>query len=818
MDENILDPDLSANKLIEDEDEFHHLNNPVMGLRPIVKKYLNSVTDVKAVENKFFFTDGEARVEVSILTDEIIKVRLAPHGVFLEEFSYAVPKFEQKASVFSLHEDELEYRVSTSTVNCHVRKKDFSITFSDAQQHVTSVDAVPMHWEENTQFGGYYVFGTKVCHADEAFFGLGDKASDLNLRGRRFKNWNTDAYSFAWNQDPLYRSIPFYISLNEGIAHGIFFDNTFKATFDFGAEDHTKTSFWADGGELQYYYIHGPHMMDVVKRYHSLTGTHPMPPLWALGYHQCRWSYYPENKVRTIAKGFRNNKIPCDGIYLDIDYMDGYRCFTWNRKYFPDPKKMIKELAADGFKTVVIIDPGIRVDDNYSVFREGKENRYFCRRCDDYFMEGHVWPGRCQFPDFTNPEVRSWWGGLFDELVQLGVAGVWNDMNEPAVFGAGTFPDDVRHQYDGFRGSHRKAHNVYGMQMVRATYEGLRKQMKNKRPFTITRAGYAGVQRYASVWTGDNVASWEHLRLGNIQCQRLAMSGISFSGTDIGGFSGEPDGELFTRWIQFGTFSPFMRAHSAGDTKEREPWSFGEPFTSINRKFIELRYRLLPYLYSTFWEHHRYGFPILRPVVLQEQDVLTNQARQDEFTYGDKILICPVLEPGQISRRVYLPKGDWYHYWSNEMVEGGAEVEVATPLETMPMFIKAGTILPEYPVQQYVGEKEITEVKLNVYYSNYEVNSFFFEDYGETFAYEQDIYSEKKFIVIGKEAALTIQQSMEGLYTPRYENYTFKVIGLPFKPSKIIIDAREVSSFEFDEDDNFVFVYNKNFKQIEILK
>lgn len=814
-DNNIVDPELLPAKLVEEE-EFHHINNPAAGIKPIVKKYLGMPIAAEQKRNKFFFTDGDAKVEITVVTDEIIRVRLAPHSVFLDEFSYAVPKKEKKVSLFSLNEYEDEYVVSTNIVNCHVRKKDFFISFSDNQNHITSSDAVPMHWEENVKFGGYYVYCTKECHTEESFFGMGDKPTEFNLRGKRLKNWNTDAYSFAWNQDPLYRSIPFYISLNEGIAHGIFFDNTFKAEFDFGAEDATKTSFWADGGELQYYYIHGPHMMDVVKRYHSLTGTHPMPPLWALGYHQCRWSYYPESKVRMVTKTFREQKIPCDGIYLDIDYMDGYRCFTWNRKYFPDPKKMIKELADQGFKTVVIIDPGIRVDDNYSVFKEGKENRYFCRRCDDYFMEGHVWPGRCQFPDFTNPEVREWWGGLFDELVQLGVAGVWNDMNEPAVFGNGTFPDDVRHQYDGYRGSHRKAHNIYGMQMVRATYEGMRKLMKNKRPFTITRAGYSGVQRFSSVWTGDNVASWEHLKLGNIQCQRLSVSGISFCGTDIGGFSGEPDGELFTRWIQMGTFSPFMRAHSAGDTKEREPWSFGEPFTTINRKFIELRYRLLPYLYSTFWEHHRYGFPILRPIVLQEQDVLMNHFRQDEFTYGDKILICPVMEPGQKSRKVYLPKGKWYNFWNHELVEGGKEIMVPTPLDIMPIFVKAGSVIPEYPVMQYVGEMEIEEVKLNVYYNDAEVNSFLFEDYGETFAYEQDIYLEKKFVVRGKDNKFTIQQSMEGLYTPRYENYHFNIVGLPFKPTQMVADNNEVPDFTIAADKSVQLKLRKNFTQLVI--
>lgn len=801
-----------------EQEIIQHLNNPVTNLKPIVKEYLTGVREVKADNNRFYFSDGNAKVEVRVVSDEIIRVRLAPHGVFLDDFSYAVPQVDQKVTTFSLKESEDFYAISTNTVTCKINKADFLVSFSDNLSGLEmSKDASPMHWEENVEFGGYYVYATKDCLPEENFFGLGDKSGNMNLRGRKFQNWNTDAYSFGWDQDPLYRTIPFYIGVHQSAAYGIFFDNTFRSYFDFGKENNAKTSFWADGGELQYYYIHGPHMMDVVKRYQTLTGTHQLPPKWALGYHQCRWSYYPETKVRAIAQGFRDHKIPCDAIYLDIDYMDGYRCFTWNKKYFPDPKGMIKDLANMGMKTVVMIDPGIKVDDNYWVFKEGKENNYFCRRSDDYFMEGHVWPGRCQFPDFTNPKVREWWGGLYKELIDIGVAGFWNDMNEPAVFGAGTFPNDVRHNYDGYRGSHRKAHNIYGMQMVRSTYDGLKKLMRNKRPFTITRAGYSGVQRYACVWTGDNVATWEHLKLGNIQCQRMSISGVPFVGTDIGGFSGEPDGELFTRWIQLGTFSPFMRAHSAGDTSEREPWSFGEPFTSINRKFIELRYQLMPYIYSVFWEHHRYGFPILRPLAMLEQEHISNHFRQDEFTFGDKILVCPVLEQGATSRLVYLPKGQWYNFWTHELLNGENEYEVDAPLEDMPLFVRAGSVIPEYPVMQYVGEKPIDEVWLNIYYAGYEVNSFLFEDHGDTFAYEQDIYLEKKFSVKGDGKNLFIQQATEGLYTPNYELYDYNVIGLPFEVSKIFVDDKEVTDFSIDERKRLRFKSNKNFMSIKII-
>jgi alpha-glucosidase len=814
--EKFLSPNIELS--VADLEDMQHLNNPIVGIQPIVKKYLDAIKEVKQDANKFYFSDGTSTVQIRIVSDEIIRVKLAPNSVFLEEFSYAVPSLEQKVAVFTFTETATHYQVATNTVQCLISKADFCISFADNQGNITNQDYQAMHFEENTAFGGYYVYCTKKCSNGESFFGLGDKPTDFNLRGKRFQNWNTDTYSFSKHQDPLYRSIPFYLSLKEGNSYGIFFDNTYKTHFDFAHEDQNKTSFWADGGELQYYYIHGPHMMDVVKRYHTLTGTHKLPPMWALGYHQCRWSYYPESKLQDLAKNFRDRKIPCDALYLDIDYMDGYRCFTWNKKYFPNPKKMIKELSDDGFKTVVIIDPGIKVDDNYWVFKEGKDNKYFCRRSDDYFMEGHVWPGRCQFPDFTNPEVRKWWGTLFKELVEVGVAGVWNDMNEPAVFGAGTFPDDVRHDYDGHRGSHRKAHNVYGMQMVRATYDGLKLLQKNKRPFTITRAGYSGLQRYSCVWTGDNVATWEHLKLGSLQMQRLSVSGIPFAGTDIGGFSGEPTGELFTRWIQLGVFSPFMRAHSAGDTAEREPWSFGPELEAINKKFIELRYRLLPYIYAAFWEHHKYGFPILRPVIMLEQDNASNHYREDEFTFGDKILVCPVLNEGATTRKLYLPAGTWYDYWTHEALEGAQEHTVAAPLDSMPIFVKAGSVIPEAPVMQHVNEFEAEELLFQIYYSNYEVNSFHYEDHGDTFAYEQDIYLEKKFVVNGDKTSMLVKQSIEGLFTPRYETYELKLIGLPFTPTKVIIDGKDyVGSLVFDDLKRVIITTSKHFKLIQVL-
>lgn len=809
----------TAQKLREEwnnqyEEEIHHTNNPVLDPPSIEKKYLKPIRQFIQQDNSFYFHDGVATVEVKVVSDEIIRVRLAPNSSFLKDFSYAVSNSTQHVDLFDLTEDDTSYRVRTNTVTCVIEKETALVSFVDRDGKVFSKDATPMHWEENADFGGYYVYNTKDAAPNESFFGLGDKPTHLNLRGKRLVNWNSDTYSFGFNRDPLYKSIPFYVGLKDGEAYGIFFDNTFKTYFDFAAEDPAKTSFWSEGGELQYYYIHGPAMEDVIKRYHLLTGTHYLPPKWALGYHQCRWSYYPEAKVRDLAKQFRDRKIPCDAIYLDIDYMDGYRCFTWNKKYFPDHKKMIADLSEDGFQTVVMIDPGIKVDENYWVYKEADKNNYFCRRGDDYFMEGYVWPGRCKFPDFTNPEVRKWWGGLYKDLVDSGVSGVWNDMNEPAVFGRGTFPNDVRHQFDGQRGSHRKAHNIYGMQMVRATYDGLKALLHGKRPFTITRAAYSGTQRYASVWTGDNVATWEHLKIGSLQLQRLAMSGLSFCGTDIGGFSGEPSAELFSRWLQFGVFSPFMRAHSAGDTAEREPWSFGEEYEAINRKFIELRYQLLSYIYTVFREHAVAGKPILKPLIMLEQSD-DNHNREEEFSFGDKILVSPVLEDGQRVKTIYLPKGYWYDYWTHALMTGGEEHSIETPLDQMPMFIKAGTVLPINPIMQHVNEKVMDDLALNIYYLNGSLDSNLYEDDGESYAYENEYYIDKKFKLQGTETSLTVQQSREGRYHTPYTSYKIKLIGLPFNVNKVLVDNDSVD-FEKDKDGSLHLVVGKGFDKIMV--
>ncbi|HHB51902.1 MAG TPA: DUF5110 domain-containing protein, partial [Saprospiraceae bacterium] len=457
-------------------------------------------------------------------------------------------------------------------------------------------------------------------------------------------------------------------------------------------------------------------------------------------------------------------------------------------------KKMVSELTDEGFKTIVIIDPGIKIDMNYYVFKEGLENDYFCKRADGPYMKGKVWPGDCYFPDFTNPEVRTWWSGLFKGLIEnIGVKGVWNDMNEPAVMEVPnkTFPNDVRHNYDGNPCSHRKAHNIYGMQMARATHHGVKKYTYPKRPFIITRSAYSGTQRYSSTWMGDNMASWEHLWIANVQVQRMAMSGFSFAGSDIGGFSEQPDGELYARWIQLGVFHPFFRTHSSGDHGEQEPWTFGDEIMNIVKKSIELRYQLLPYLYTAFWDYLKEGTPILKSLVLYDQEDIQTHHRNDEFIFGDKILVCPILEPNANGRRMYVPRGNWVNYYTDHTVNGGKEMWVDAGIDTIPIFIKEGAIIPKFPIQQYVGEKQIEEMRLDIYYKQGKEKSKVYEDAQDGYDYTKGRFNVRTFKLLGKANEIIITHHKSGKYQSTLRSFQLVFHNLPFELGKIQVDNED---------------------------
>jgi alpha-glucosidase len=760
-----------------------------------VKHYPDTIKEWKKEGNYFYFYTSETILEVRIVSDKIVRFRYAADGKFQRDFSYAVSdRMEESPVNFGIREYEENVELYTDALRIYINRDDLRLTITDKEGRIINQDELGFHWQYYLQKGGKIVYCSKLIQEGEYFYGMGDKPTDLNLYNKRVENFGTDAYGYQKDTDPLYRNIPFYYGLHQGIGYGIFFDNTFRTIFDFGRERENVTSFWARGGEMNYYFIYGPELMQVAEGYTRITGTPELPPLWALGYQQCRWSYYPDKRVKEIAAEFRKREIPCDVIHLDIDYMEGFRCFTWSKEGFPEPTGLIKDLSAMGFKVVVIIDPGIKVDPDYNVYQQGIAKDYFCKRADGALMEGDVWPGKCVFPDYTNPAVREWWASLFKGLVDTGVRGVWNDMNEPAVFEMGTFPEDVRHDYDGEAVSHRKAHNIYGHLMSKSTAAGMRKYLMPNRPFLISRSCYAGAQRWTSLWTGDNVSSWDHLWLATIQCQRLAVSGISFAGSDIGGFIGEPDGELYVRWIQLAVFHPLMRTHSASNETgfNQEPWSFGGEYEKVAKKFIQLRYELLPYMYTTFWQYSTNGTPMLRPLAFVAQHDKETLDRTHEFMLGDSLLISHVSEQGMEEKEVYLPAGQWYYYWNDQLHNGAQTVKIPTPLDEMPLFVKAGAVVPHYGKIQWVEQRDAEEMILHVYYSDQVTSSMLYEDAGDHYGYKNGQYNNIRFKQTSTKTQFELKKRFFGNYDAAYKKHHIYIHGLPFKPKEYILDGKAV--------------------------
>lgn len=590
----------------------------------------------------------------------------------------------------------------------------------------------------------YKVFVPKKMEQNMYFYGFGEKTGHLNKKGYHYVNYNTDNPApHGETFDRLYKSIPFFTVIHENKAFGIFFDNHFETHFDMGKDDPKCYYFAAVDGNLDYYFIYGPKIDNVLKNYTYLTGKMPIPQRWTLGYQQCRWSYGDEKRVMEIAYNFRERNIPCDTIYLDIDYMNGYRVFTWNNKKFKNPSEMIKKLNSMGFKVVTIIDPGVKVDKDYNIYAEGIKNGYFVKDNDGIVYTNEVWPGKAVYPDFLNSNTRKWWAKNQKIMIDTGISGIWNDMNEPASF-KGPLPDDVKFDDDGIIIDHKEAHNVYGHLMAKATYEGM-KENTNRRPFIVTRACFAGSQKYAAVWTGDNQSIWEHLRMSIPMLMNLGLSGMSFCGTDVGGFGYDCTSELLSRWVQVGAFTPLFRNHSSMGTRDQEPWSFDKETEDINRKYIKLRYKIIPYIYDCMYESSKSGAPLIRPLLFNYQDDTETYEINDEFLCGPNILVAPVLEQGKKARMIYLPQGNsWVDYFTKEEFNGGQYIIKKTPLDICPIFIKSGsTIAVSKYEENFVGEKSNDTLKLLLFLgkNNSENKYIHYNDDGESFKYKDGEYN-----------------------------------------------------------------------------
>lgn len=728
--------------------------DPIRGVGNIVKTELGNQQISIQTDNSF--------VEVTVYAPNMVRVRMDKKALG-RNFSYAVIAKPQAVKT-NIQQSDTEIIVTTDSLRAKITKAPFSITFYTPDGKIINQDEAGL----TTSWIGEEVTTYKKMQDSERFIGLGEKTGNLDRRGNGYTNWNTDAFGYGTGQDPIYASIPFYVGIHNGLNYGIFLDNSYQSDFNFGASNNRFSSFSAQGGEMNYYFIYNKQLTDVIKSYTSLTGRMTMPPLWSLGYQQNRYSYYPETEVMRIAQTLREKKIPADGITLDIHYMDNYKLFTWDKQRFGNPLKMTKELEKMGFKTTVIVDPGIKVEPGYGAYERGLKSDIFIKYPDGTNYTGQVWPGWTHFPDFTSEKGRNWWAQEVKFFSNTGVSGLWNDMNEIATWGQ-KMPNNVLFNFDGQPTTHKQAHNVYGLQMAKASYEAARQEM-NKRPFILTRAGFAGLQRYTALWTGDNRSEDDHMLLGIRLMNSLGVSGVPFTGMDIGGFTGGASPALFARWMQIGAFTPYFRNHSAVNTKASEPWTYGEEVLEISRNYVNLRYTLLPYIYSNFYEATQSGLPLMRTLALKNtHDAKVYEGQyQNQYFFGEAFMIAP-SESYKNLLKVYFPEGKFYDLYTDAVESGNQEKMIEQSKHKLPVYVKGSSIIPMQSLIQSTSEQPTDTLFLHIYKGDVQNSFVYYEDDGETYNHEKGDFYKRLIRYNPLNSSITIGKA-EGKFKSKFNN------------------------------------------------
>jgi alpha-glucosidase len=752
---------------------------------------IGDITGFSQSANSVVFRCAKGLVRLSVVNERVIRVEAVSGDSFPVKRSFVVlESVKPSETAFGVAEDSKGWLLTTSALRVHVTRSPCSLTFRDLQGRVLSEDASDIVVKGE----GDELRCIKVLPKNEHYYGFGHKGGRLDKRGTRMVMWN-QYQAYTPDSDPLSINVPFFVAIRAGIAFGVYLDSPAKSVFDMGAKNRKQYSFTCSDPHLDYYFIYGPDPKQVLYSYSRLTGTMPLPPRWVLGYHQSRYSYPTERRVREIARELRTRQIPCDVIWFDIHYMDGYRLFTWDKKAFRNPEKLIANLRAAGFHSVVIIDPGVKQEEAYSVYKSGVAKDCFLRKVDGSLFVGTVWPGSAVFPNFLSPAVRLWWGDLHTPLLDQGVAAIWNDLNEPQVFLYAEYDELAKTvHFDGER-TYPDAymHNLYANLENQATFEALLRRRPNQRPWILSRAGWAGVQRYAAVWTADCASTWEYLRVTVPMLLNLGMSGMPFVGSDIGGFFKDCTSELFTRWLEMAVFTPFCRDHTCDGTADQEPWAFGPEVEAISRRFINRRYQLLPYLYDLVYEAAVTGTPIVRPLVLEFPNDERCSATDDEFLLGGSLLIAPILRESAKEREVYLPAGKWIDQRTLQAYKGPSTIRVPAALGECPTFARVGSIIPLQPVVQHTGEP-IKQLQLAVFpptVAGDAVEYRHYEDDGETLGYKQGDVAFTQYWCHAEpgEIAFSILPR-EGSYNPGKRNYRLSIHAIEEKPHRVLLDER----------------------------
>lgn len=743
--------------------------------------------------------DG-AKLSLTISSNSVVKVWFDPTGKLTrnnESFAIINENLENIKDV-NVNEEPSCYEIFTPQLRIRVNKNPMQLQIFDKWQKLVFSDFKDKgHISDSTSVKAY-----KILRNDEQFFGLGEKTGTLNRRGHNYKMWNSDRPCYSVTEDPLAKSIPFFMS---SYKYGIFLDNTYKSEFKFGTESDEYFSFEAPNGAFVYYFIFGKDYKDILKQYINLTGKPIMPPKWALGFAQCRGLYTSEKQALDIASEFRKRQIPCDIIYQDIGWTQNLQDFEWRKGNYTNPKEMLNTLKEQGFKMIVSQDPVIS-QTNKKQWEEADKLGYLVKdvRTNKPYDMPWPWGGNCGVVDFTIPKVADWWGAYQQKPINDGISGFWTDMGEPAW----SNEEDVdRLNMKHHIGMHDEIHNIYGLTWDKVVKEQFDKHNPNRRIFQMTRSAYAGLQRYTFGWTNDSgngndvLEGWQQLENQVAVGISAGLGGIPFWTTDISGYCGDITdykamGELYTRWMQFGVFNPLSRAHHEGDNAV-EPWMFDDVVEKNAKAAIELKYQLFPYLYTYARKAHDTGLPITRGLFMEYPNDMEASKVDNQFIFGEELLVAPVLKKGERVKRVYLPDGEWIDFNDKKTVYlGGQTIAYRAPLGTIPLFVKKGSIIPMMPIMQYIGEKKDYPLLVHLF-PNYEDETASFElyeDEGENQDYLKNIYSTTQI------QCTTQADGLDTKITPKDNGFVQSdnrnivlIYHIDNKPSTIIVDGKNIS-------------------------
>ena len=666
-----------------------------------------------------FNTDDGGALQLKFCSPSVIRVWYSYDGkVSDQRHSYAVIKEElTEMGEISIDEQSSCYEIFTGPLRVRIEKSPLCLQIFDKYQKLVFGD----YMNKGHVLDGKCKTEYKVLRRDEHFFGLGEKTGKLDRRGESYKMWNSDKPCYSTVEDPLYKSIPFFMS---NYRYGIFLDNTYKTEFKFGTESRDYYSFEAPDGDMVYYFIFGKDYKDMLGKYVGLTGKAIMPPYWALGFSQCRGLLTNEDLTYEIAEGYRERGIPCDVIYQDIGWTQNLQDFEWRKGNYRNSKKMLSDLDSMGFKVILSQDPVIS-QNNVKQWTEADQKGYFTTdiRTGKTYDMPWPWGGNCGVVDFTLPEVADWWGAYQQKPIDDGACGFWTDMGEPAWSNEDALDRLYMQHHDGM---HDEIHNVFGLTWDKVVKEQFEKRNPDRRIFQMTRSAFAGIQRYSFGWTGDSgcaddvTKGWAQMANQIPVLLSAGLGLIPFTTCDISGYCGDIDdypamAELYIRWIQMGAFNPLSRIHHEGNVAV-EPWLFGSKAEHIAKSSMQLKYSLMPYIYTYAREAHDLGLPIMRPMFLEFPMDTETFSTDEQFMFGEELLVAPVVKKGKKTKNVYLPEGTWIDFNdSSKEYEGEQWVTVPAPLDIIPMFIRKGSIIPRMPQMNYIREKRVYPITFDIY-------------------------------------------------------------------------------------------------------